>query len=108
MAGGGLGEDLAALRRDAQGMLELGRERAVLGHRRPTVGQHLHLVSAGIDHRLPPVAGPTARFSSTTVGSLMAWSLLQPFVVRFKDRVVADQSHVRGHETTMANYNICA
>ena len=46
---------------------------------------------------------PTARVDSIAVSPLMAWSLLQPFVVRFKDRVVADQSHVRGHETTMAN-----
>nr|ABZ09831.1 hypothetical protein ALOHA_HF4000APKG8L7ctg1g6 [uncultured marine microorganism HF4000_APKG8L7] len=33
-------------------MLELGRERAVLGHRRPAVRQDLHVVAAGIDHGL--------------------------------------------------------
>jgi hypothetical protein len=33
-------------------MLELGGERAIACHGRPAVVQHLHLVAAGIDHRL--------------------------------------------------------
>ncbi len=47
-----------------------------------------------------------SRSKKSGVGSLMAWSLLQPFIVRFKHRVAADQSSKRGHETTMAHYDI--
>ncbi len=36
----------------ADGVLELGRQRAVARHRGPAVGQHLHVRAAEIDHRL--------------------------------------------------------
>ena len=45
-------EDLVARCRDADRVLELGRQGAVLCHRGPTIAQHLHLIAAGIDHRL--------------------------------------------------------
>ena len=37
---------------DSERVLELRRGRAVLGHRGPAVGKHLHLVAAGVDHGL--------------------------------------------------------
>ena len=61
-------EDLVAGRGHPDRVLELRRQRAVLGHRGPAVAQHLHLIAAGIDHRLDgeehalaqhrPVVGP--------------------------------------------------
>src|SRR6185437_13087169 len=45
-------EDLAARLGDTDSMLELGRERAVAGDRRPAIGQDLHMRFAEIDHRL--------------------------------------------------------
>src|SRR5216683_8307014 len=50
--GGGEGEYLVAGRGDADRMLELRRERAVLGDGGPAVVENLHLPAAGIDHRL--------------------------------------------------------
>ena len=45
-------EDLDAVRRHADGVLELRGQRAVARHRGPAVGQHLHVRPAEIDHRL--------------------------------------------------------
>ena len=42
-------------------MLELRGERAVLGHRRPAVGEDLHLGPAGVDHRLDGEEHPFAQ-----------------------------------------------
>src|SRR5258706_12803516 len=49
---GGEREDLVALVRHADRVLELRRERAVAGDRGPAVAQDLHRVAAEIDHRL--------------------------------------------------------
>src|SRR5690348_10871217 len=49
---GGEGENLMPVGRDRDRVLELGRERLVLGHGGPAIGENLHLVAPGIDHRL--------------------------------------------------------
>src|SRR5205085_8256236 len=45
-------EDLVAGRGHPDGVLELRRQRPVLGHRGPAVAEDLHLVAPGVDHRL--------------------------------------------------------
>src|ERR687887_1674828 len=45
-------EHLRALRRDGDGVLEMGRARAVPGHDRPAVLQHLGVGAALVEHRL--------------------------------------------------------
>src|SRR5260221_10081006 len=47
-----LRKDLDAARRDQHRVLELGRERAIFGHRGPIVVLHHDLEVADVDHRL--------------------------------------------------------
>ena len=63
MAEGGEREDLVTVLGDADRVLELGGERAVLGHGGPAVAEQLHLPAAEIDHRLhrEEHAGPKLR-----------------------------------------------
>src|SRR5690348_14411127 len=49
---GGVGEYLVPGLGDTHGVLELRRERAVLGNGGPAVREDLHLEAAGIHHRL--------------------------------------------------------
>ena len=74
-------EDLGAVLRQADRMLELRRERLVAGHRRPVVGENLGLGAAEVDHRLNGEehaglqrgAGAGAAVASTKVW--MAWPI---------------------------------
>lgn len=45
-------EDITAIRRDPNRVLELRRQRFIAGHCGPVVGQNLGLWTANIDHRL--------------------------------------------------------
>src|SRR3954468_5003442 len=49
---GGEREDFHAAVGHGDGVLELRRERTVAGHGGPAVGEHLHVRTAEIDHRL--------------------------------------------------------
>ena len=47
-----LRKDLAAVKRDEEGVLELGRQGPVFGYSRPIVVQDFHLPSPDVDHWL--------------------------------------------------------
>src|SRR5918992_3187037 len=55
-------EDFAAGLRDADGMLELGRQLPVPGDRRPTIRQYFYVRLAEVDHRFDGEKHPRLQF----------------------------------------------